>query len=143
MANRLQDKYRNNILGDNTYTNVQLDADTIAAMFIDTADDTIAAADGDLSAVAAAARVPAAASCPSLGTKTIGTLGVGVFDAADTTFTALTGDQSENLLVFKNTGTDATAVLIAFWDTFTSGMPVTPNSGDVVVQWNGSGIFIV
>ncbi len=143
MANRLQDKYRNNILGDDTYANVQLDSDTIAVMFIDTADDTVIASDGDLVNVDDVAQVPAAASCPTLTSPTIGSLGVGVFDAADTTFTALTGDQAENMLLFKNTGTDATAVLIAHWDTFTSGMPVTPNSGDVVVQWNASGIFIV
>jgi len=143
MANFLTDAYRNNILGDNTYTNVQLDADTIAIMFIDNADDTIVATDSTLSDVVAGARVPAAASCPSLGSKTIGSVGVGVFDAADTTFTTLSGDQSEQLLLFKNTGTDGTAILIACWDTFTSGMPITPNGGDVTVQWNGSGIFSV
>ncbi|HEY6058522.1 MAG TPA: hypothetical protein VIV06_10845 [Candidatus Limnocylindrales bacterium] len=143
MANRLQDKYRNNILGDNTYTNVQLDADTIAAMFIDAADDTLLVSDGDLSLLAAGARVPAAASCPALGTKTIGTIAVGVFGAANTVFSGLTGDQVEHMIVFKNTGTDNTSIICAFWDTFTSGMPLTPNGGDVTVQWNGSGIFSV
>lgn len=143
MANFLTNDYRNNILGDNTYTNVQLDADTIAIMFIDNADDTIVATDGDLSDVIAGARIPAAASCPSLASKTIGSVGVGVFDAADTTFTTLTGDQAEQLLLFKNTGVDATSILIACWDTFTSGMPITPNGGDVTVQWNASGIFSV
>jgi hypothetical protein len=135
------DGYRNNILGDNTYTNVQLDADTIAIMLLDNADDTAIAANLDLVAIASAARVPAAASCPSLASKTIGTVATGTFDAADTTFSALSGDQSEQLLLFKNTGTDSTAILIAQWDTFTSGMPVTPNGGDIVVVWNASGIF--
>lgn len=141
MANSLTNAYRNNVVGDNTYTNVQPDADTIAAMFIDNADDTVTAADADLSAVVAAAREPAAASCPSLGTKTVGSVGTGVFDAADTVFTALTGDQAEQLIIFKNTGVDATSIILAQWDTFTSGMPVTPNGGDVTVVWNASGIF--
>lgn len=141
MANFLTNDYRNNVLGENTYANVQLDADTIAAMFIDNTDDTIVATDGDLTDVVGAARVPAAASCPSLGTKTLGTVAAGVFDAADTVFSALTGDDVEQLIIFKNTGTDATAVLIAAYDTFTSGMPLTPNGGDVTVQWNASGIF--
>jgi hypothetical protein len=140
VSNALSDDYRNNVLGDNTYTNVQLDSDTIAAMFLDNADDTWIVSNGDLSDIASAARVPAAASCPSLGTKTIGDIGVGVFDAADTTFSSLSGDQSEQLIVFKNTGTDATAVIIAGWDTAT-GLPLTPNGGDVTVVWNASGIF--
>lgn len=140
MANFVSDKYRNNVLGDNTYANVQLDADTIAAMFLDSADDTAAVSDGDLSAIASAAREPAAASCPSLASKTLGTVGVGVFDAADTTFTALTGDSVEQLILFKNTGTDATAIILCAWDTAT-GLPLTPNGGDVTVVWNASGIF--
>lgn len=143
MTNRLQDKYRNNVLGDNTYTNVQLDADTVKITFIDSADDTAAASDGDLSAITGAALVPAIASAPSLASKTIGTVGVGVFDAADTLFSGLSGDQAEHLLMCKSTGTDATSILIANWDTFTSGMPITPNGGDVTVVWNVSGIFQV
>lgn len=143
MANFLTNAYRNNIEGDNTYTNVQLDADTLKIMFLDNADDTAVIGDGDISAIASAARVPAIASCPSLASKTIGTVSAGTFDAADTTFTALTGDQSEQLILFKDTGTEATSVLIAAWDTFASGMPITPNGGNVTVQWNASGIFTI
>lgn len=112
-------------------------------MFVDHADDTpVAATDDFLNDIISAARVPALASVPSLGSKTIGTVAAGVFDAADTTFTTLSGDQSESLILFKNTGTDTTCDLIAFWDTAT-GLPLTPNGGDVTVQWNGSGIFQV
>lgn len=143
MANALTDIYRNNILGDNSFTNVQLDADTIKPMFVDTADDTPSVTDQDIADIASAARVPAIASCPTLGSKTIGTVAVGVFDAADAVFTALTGDQVERLILFKDTGTEGTSILIAIYDTFGSGMPLTPNGGDVTVQWNASGIFSV
>src|SRR6266550_6386230 len=141
MANSLTNAYRNNVLGDNTYTNVQTDADTLAIMLIDNADDTVTASDSDLSSIASAAREPAAGSCPSLASKTLGSVAVGVFDAADTTFSALSGDQAEQLMLFKNTGSDATSIILAQWDTFTSGMPVTPNGGDITVVWNASGIF--
>lgn len=144
MANALFTVYRNNILGDNTFTNVQLDADSIEAMFVDHADDTpVPATDQDIADILSAARVPAFASTPALATKTIGTVAAGVFDADDTTFTALTGDQVESLILFKDTGTDTTSILIAFFDTFSSGMPLTPNGGNVTVQWNASGIFQV
>lgn len=143
MANALFDVYRNNILGHNDFANVQLDADTLKPMFVDIADDTPAVTDQDIADILSAARVPAIASCPTLGTKTIGTVAVGVFDAADAVFTALTGDQVERLIIFKDTGSEATSILIALYDTFTSGMPLTPNGGDVTVQWNASGIFSV
>jgi len=139
MANALFRKYRENIIGVGTHCD--FDTDTIKAMFVDHADDTpVAATDQFISDILSAARVPAIATCPTLGSKTIGTLGAGVADAADTVFTALTGDQSESLILFKDTGTEGTSDLIAFWDTAT-GLPLTPNSADVTVQWNGSGIF--
>lgn len=140
MANGLFVAFRNGILGSHA-TRVDIDADTISAIFVDHADDTpIIATDDFLDDIISAARVPALASAPTIGTKTIGTVAAGVFDAADTTFTALTGDASESLIVFKNTGTDTTCNLIAFWDTAT-GLPLTPNGGDVTVQWNASGIL--
>lgn len=140
MANALFVSFRNGVLGSHA-TAVDLDADTISICFVDHADDTpVAATDDFLDDIAAAARVPALASAPSLASKTIGTVAAGTFDAADTTFTALTGDASESLIMWKDTGTDTTCNLIAFWDTAT-GLPLTPNGGDVVVAWNASGCF--
>jgi hypothetical protein len=140
VANALFTSFRNTVLGNGTAT-ADLDTDTIKAMFVDHADDTpVVATDDFINDILSAARVPAIASCPALGTKTIGTVAAGVFDAADTTFTALTGDASESLILFKDTGTDTTSTLIAFWDTAT-GLPLTPNGGDVTVTWNASGII--
>ena len=59
-----------------------------------------------------------------------------MFDAADFTFTAVTGDESEALIVRVDTGVDSTSRLIAFIDTFSSGMPVTPNGGNIDVTWD-------
>ena len=143
MANALFDVYRNNILGDATFANIQLDSDDIIAAFIDTADDDPSTSTDQDFADISTALVPAFASCPTLASKTIGSVGVGVFDATDTTFTALTGDQVEELVIGKDTGTDTTSPLIAVFDTFGSGMPLTPNGGDVTVQWNASGIFSI
>lgn len=139
MANALVDSFRNGILGLHA-TRVDLDADTISPMFVDGADDTPVVANSFLSDILSAARVPALASVPSLASKTTGTVAVGTFDAADTVFTALTGDQVEYLILFKNTGTDTTSDLIAIWDTAT-GLPLTPNGADVTIQWNASGIL--
>lgn len=144
MANALHTGYRNNILGDGTFTNVQLDADTLKVLFVDHADDTpVPTTDDAIDDILSAARVPAIGSAPTLGTKTIGSVAAGTFDSADPLFSSLTGDQVESLLMFKDTGSEATSILIAFYDTFVSGMPLTPNGGDVTVQVNASGWFQV
>ena len=137
MANFLFTAYRNNVF---TATSPNLSSATIKAMFVDHADDTPVAGDDFIDDILSAARVPAIGSCPTLGSKTIGTVGAGVFDAADTVFTALTGDQVESLILFEDSGTEATSDLIARWDTAT-GLPLTPNGGDVTVTWNASGII--
>ena len=66
----------------------------------------------------------------------------GVFDGADVTFTAVTGAQSEALIIFrKNAGADTTWRLVSYIDTGVTGLPVTPKGGDNNVTWNASGIF--
>lgn len=142
MANALFTSFRNGILGAHA-TRVDLDADTIKAMFVDGADDIpVAATDDFIDDILSLGRVPAIASCAVLGTKTIGTVAAGVFDAADSTFTSLTGDQVEYLILFKDSGVEATSDLVAMWDTAT-GLPLTPNGGNVTVVWNASGILQV
>jgi hypothetical protein len=143
MANALFYSARNGFQGSHA-TRVDLDADDIGVMFVDHADDTpVPATDDFLDDIASAGRVPALASCPNLASKTIGVVAVGVFDSVDPTFTALTGDQVESLIVFKDTNDHATADLLAWFDVFTSGMPLTPNGGDVTVNVNASGWWTV
>lgn len=113
---------------------------TIRPMFVDHADDTPVANDDFIDDILSAGRVPALASCPALASKTNGVVAVGTFDAADTTFVALTGDQSESLILFEDSGVEATSDLIARWDTAT-GLPLTPNGGNVTVVWDPTGIL--
>jgi hypothetical protein len=56
------------------------------------------------------------------------------------TFTAVTGDVSEAVILYKDTGVAATSPLIAYIDTAT-GLPVTPNGGDITVTVPASGWF--
>lgn len=139
MANGLFTAFRNGQL--NQTTPVDFDADSLGIFLVDHADDTpVLATDDFVDDILAAAQVPAFASAPNLASVTVGSVAAGVVDAVDTTISALTGDASESLVLFKDTGTDTTSKLIAFWDSAT-GLPLTPNGGDVTVQWNASGIF--
>src|SRR6056297_420028 len=59
----------------------------------------------------------------------------GVFDADDATFSEATGDTVEALVIYKDTGTPSTSPLTAYIDSGTN-LPVTPNGGDITVQWS-------
>jgi hypothetical protein len=65
----------------------------------------------------------------------------GVFDGGDVTFTAVSGASVEALVIYIDTGTAGTSRLVAYIDTGVTGLPVTPNGGDITVTWNASGIF--
>lgn len=66
----------------------------------------------------------------------------GTFDGADVTYTAVSGDQVTQLVLYrKNSGANSTWFLVLYLDSSVTGLPVTPNGGDITVQWNGSGIF--
>jgi hypothetical protein len=62
----------------------------------------------------------------------------GVADAADVTLTAVTGSAASQIIIYKDTGSSATSPLIANINVATN-LPVTPNGGDITIQWdNGS-----
>lgn len=137
MANAIFDIYKEAMLGVGNHggTLIDIDADTIKATLIDTADDDPSAtADEDIADIAAAARVATATLASVTGTN-------GTMDCADLTFSAVSGDQAEELIVWKDSGVEGTSVLMVLYDTFTSGMPVTPNGGDIIWTPNASGLF--
>jgi hypothetical protein len=126
MANALYDFGRQAFLdGDIDWTN-----DNIKVTLVDAADYTVNLATHQFySSVTLAGRVATS------GNLTSKTSVAGVADAADVTFTAVTGDPSEALVIWQDTGTEATSRLIAYIDVAT-GLPVTPNGGDITVVWD-------
>lgn len=136
MVNFLFNAYRETLLDSSA---PDLSSVDVRVILYDAADDTPNQATDDfLDDIAAGARV--AVSAATLGSQTVTD---GTFDAADETFSSVTGDQSEGLIIYYHTGTDSTSPLIAHFDTGVTGLPVTPNGGDITVTWNGSGIFSV
>lgn len=110
--------------------------DTIKVTAIDTADDTISLSTDDFfNDVAGAARV-------STATLTGKTAAAGVLDSADPTFPAVTGDQFEALIYWKDTGTESTSRLLIWIDSAT-GLPLTPNGGEVAVIQPAGGIATI
>jgi hypothetical protein len=66
----------------------------------------------------------------------------GVFDGADCVFPSVSGASAEALVIYvKNAGANTTWQLVAYIDTGVTGLPVTPNSGNINITWDASGIF--
>jgi len=108
---------------------VDLEADTIKAVLVDTADYTVDLAAHDfLDDIPGAARV-------ATGTLASKSITARVFDAADLVLSAVSGDPSEAIVLYKDTGNEATSRLIAYIDSAT-GLPVTPNGGDLNIGWD-------
>ncbi|MBA3622932.1 MAG: hypothetical protein H0W48_00380 [Methylibium sp.] len=106
-------------------------ADTIKAILVDTALYTVSIdVHQFISDVPAGSRVGTAVT---LGTKT-NTLGV--FDAADSSFTALSAAPTiEAVVIYKDTGVEGTSALIAYIDTAT-GLPMAAGATQVDVTWD-------
>ena len=123
MSNALYDKGREKFLRGE----IAWQTDTIKLVLVDLADYTLSISTHEfLSDIPSGARV---ATTAALGSKTTT---AGVADAADPVFSAASGDQSEALVIYKDTGSAATSPLIGFIDTAT-GLPVLPNTGDINV----------
>jgi hypothetical protein len=131
MANALYDLGRNSFLRGE----IVWQTDTIKVVLVDAGAYTPNLATHQfLSDIPGGARIATSAALTSKTTV------AGVADAADPVFVGATGVQSEYLVVYQDTGSAATSRLIVFIDTAT-GLPVTPNSGDINVIFSASGIF--
>ncbi len=126
MANALYDKGRESFLSQNPA--VDYDTDTIKVALV-TAGYTANMSTDQYWSSASASVVGTPAT---LASKTVT---AGVADAADVTFTAVSGSAVTQLVIYKDTGSAATSPLIARIDTAT-GLPVTPNGGDITITWD-------
>lgn len=60
----------------------------------------------------------------------------GVADANDVTFSAVSGSQVTQFVIWQDTGVSGTSRLLVYFDTATN-LPITPNGGDITIQWDG------
>lgn len=119
-------------LGREKFLNGDIDwaVDNIKVILVDAADYTVSINVDEFLDDIPGGAIVATSSNLSSKTSTLGTA-----DAVDITFSAVTGDQAEALVVYKDTGSAATSPLIAYIDTAT-GLPVTPSGGDITVRWD-------
>lgn len=134
MANALYDAGREGFLGGD----LDWDAHNIKLGMIDTADYTVNLSTHDFFNDVAPDLTPSGGTDPLVaisGNFANKTKVAGVADADDITLTSVSGDVSEAIIILRDSGAVATSNLIAYIDTAT-GLPVTPNSGNIVVQFD-------
>lgn len=124
MANALYPKAKESFLKGE----IDVLTDTISISLIDTGEYTYSASHQFRSDINNAAVI----STTNLSDKTALN---GVFDAADATFSSVTGANAEALIIFQNTGSNSTSRLIAYIDSAT-GLPILPNGGDITVAFS-------
>jgi hypothetical protein len=130
MSNQLYPTFKEALLNKEH----DLNTDGIKATLIDSADYTYAGTHDNYGT-----DVPSGAKVAASANLTSPTIVNGVFDTANFTWSSVTGDQSEAIILWNDT--HASDGLVSFMDTGMSGMPVTPNTGDINVTVNASGWF--
>lgn len=137
MADALYDDARNALMGNGTHVNLDLDTQDIRIVLYDEGADALNLADVDLADIIAGARIAVSANLTS---KTVGSVSTGTWDWADETIVSVSGASVESLTAYQHTGTDGTSQLIMNLDAWT-GLPFTPNGGNVILQPAGTGVF--
>lgn len=133
MANAIYPKYKESLLtGD---TNISLTTGTVKVALVDTGTYTYSSTHQFYSSLSGVTGTSAA-----LGTKTVTN---GTFDSADAVLSSISGNQSEAIVFYIDTGVAGTSRLVAYLDTSVTGLPVTPNGGDITIVANASGWFTI
>lgn len=125
MANALYPKFKENVMKGL----IDLTTGVVKVALVDTGTYTYSATHANVGSLTG----------HTVGTaQTIGTVSVtdGIVDGADVTYTAVTGNSVEAIVIYVDSGVEATSYLVAYIDTGVTGLPVTPNGGDIAITWD-------
>lgn len=139
MADAYYTAFPNALLGNPIHSVVDFDTDDIRIILYDEGADALNLADQDLADIVAGARIAVSANLTS---KTVGSVGPGIFDHADEVFVAVSGASVESLTYYKHSGVEATSPVIMNLDSWT-GLPVTPNGGNITAAPAAGGVLSV
>lgn len=126
MANTLYDKARQRFLeGQFNWL-----TDVVKVLLVSTSSYTVNTGTHEfLSDISGSARI--AGPVTLTGKSTLG----GAADASDATFQTVTGGAIGAIVIYVDSGSESTSPLLAYIDTAT-GLPITPNGGDIIVTWD-------
>lgn len=134
MANAVYPKYKEAILGGAANSALTGSGTTgLFAALVDTGTYTYSSAHEFYSSLSGIVGTDQEVTTPTLTN--------GLLDGGNVTYTAVSGNSVEAIVLYrKNAGANTTWRLVAYIDTGQTGLPVTPNGGDITITWNASGI---
>ena len=134
MANAIYPKYKESLLNGDANTALTGSGSTgLYVALVDTGTYTYSSAHQYYSSLSGVVGTDQEITSPTLTN--------GLIDGGDVTFTAVSGNSVEALVLYrKNAGANTTWRLVAYIDTSVTGLPVTPNGGNIAITWNASGI---
>jgi len=135
MANAIYPKYKEALLGAAANSAITGSGATgLYAALVDTGTYTYSSAHEFYSSLSGVVGTDQEITTPTLTNGTV--------DGDNVTYTAVSGATVEAIVLYrKNAGANTTWRLVAYIDTSVTGLPVTPNGGDISITWNASGIF--
>jgi hypothetical protein len=133
MANAIYPKFKEALW--NQPANSNASTGTVKVALVDTGVYTYSAAHEFVSSLSGTV-----GTAQTIGNKTFTN---GVLDGDNVTFTGVTGNTIEALVIYIDTGNASTSRLISYQDTSVTGLPATPNGGDITITWNASGILVL
>ena len=131
MANAIYPKFKEALWNQSANSNAS--TGTVKVALVDTGVYTYSASHEFVSSLSGTV-----GTAQTIGNKTFVN---GVLDGDNVTFTGVTGNTIEALVIYIDTGNASTSRLISFQDTNVTGLPATPNGGDITITWNASGIL--
>ncbi len=136
MANAIYPKWKSGLMAGHPSANIGA-ASVVRVALVDTGVYTYNASDWLFSNVSSAVvGTPA-----NLANKTIGVVSNATYDADNVVYTSVSGASVEAIVIYIDTGVAATSNLVAYIDTGVTGLPVTPNGGNINLNWDVNGIF--
>ncbi len=135
MANAIYPKYKEAVLGAAANSALTGSGTTgLYAALVDTGTYTYSAAHEFYSSLSGVVGTDQEVTSPTLTSGTV--------DGGNVTVPAVSGNSVEAIVLYrKNAGANTTWRLVAYIDTGQTGLPVTPNGGDITIAWHASGIF--
>jgi hypothetical protein len=131
VTSQLYPKGKAHLLGQATQVNLL--TDTLKAILNHSATDAYSGANEFVSDLTAGGIVARSGALASVAVTS------GTVTANNVTITAVSGSSIDSIILYKDTGSDASSPLLAWWDV----TAITPNGGDIIVAWNASGLFAI
>jgi hypothetical protein len=134
LANAIYPKYKESLLNGDANTALTGSGSTgLFAALVDTGTYTYSSAHQFYSSLSGIVGTDQEVTSPTLTN--------GLIDGGDVTYTSVSGNSVEAIVLYrKNAGANTTWRLVAYIDTGVTGLPVTPNGGNISITWNASGI---